>query len=80
MTPVQVFRLTVHTTSRGKTTQVTKRVSKAIQAADFYALHNNHAWWETIGHTATQNRYQTLDARYDRLHRRALKVFQQYLP
>lgn len=76
-TPVTTYKLTV-TTPKGK---FSKRVSKATVAAEHYALHKTHQWWNEKGHLLPHPlRYDMFNQREAARYRRCLKVFKQYLP
>jgi hypothetical protein len=80
---VPCLRITVKTASLlgdWKNTS-SKTCRQARVAAEFYARTKNHEWWSNTGHlTKRPDRYTEKDARYDRLYRRVLQVFKQYLP
>jgi hypothetical protein len=79
---VPCLKITVPFTRNGVTSTASKTVRRAYAAAQFYAAYKNREWWNTRSQTAPvgQDRYVQSDARYDRLYRRALRVFKQYLP
>jgi hypothetical protein len=76
------LRITVHRTRNGVKISESKTVRKASAAAKFYTLCKNTEWWDTYSQVAPVGyvRYIQMDARYDRLYRRTLRVFKQYLP
>ena len=74
------LKITIKTTF-GQGHNWSKSCRRAYAAAEFYAGIKNLEWWKTVGHlTQRPDRYTEKDARYDRLYRRALRVFKQYLP
>jgi hypothetical protein len=79
---VPCLKITVPFTMNGVTRPASKTIRRARVAAEFYAAHLNREWWNSYSQMAPvgQGRYVQMDARYDRLYRRALQVFKQYLP
>lgn len=78
LTPITVMKLTVV----GRNGRVSsKRVSKAVVAADFYATQKWHQWWTDKGHKHVgPDRYPRSNSYLEKLYRRALPVFKKYLP
>lgn len=64
---------------RNKAIPSTKLCHKAIVAAEHYALTRNSFYWRDKDRR-TVTFYPTWNARYAKLYRRVLKVFNQYLP
>jgi hypothetical protein len=80
---IPCLKVTVRTASvlGGWKNTSSKTCRKAHVAAEFYARTKNYEWWSNTGHLGRQpHRYVEKDARGQRLYRRALRVFKQYLP
>jgi hypothetical protein len=80
---IPCLKITVRTTSLlgGRKSTSSKTCRQAHVAAEFYARTKNYEWWANTGHLMPQShRYVEKEARGERLYRRALRVFKQYLP
>jgi hypothetical protein len=78
---VPSLKVTVKIVKGSRQRTSSKICRQARVAATFYTIAKNDEWWSNTGHLTLQpNRYAEMDSRYDRLYRRALKVFKQYLP
>ena len=81
ITAISALRVTAYEFDpfKKKDIPMTKICHKASVAAEHYALTRNAHWWRVHdGQTVTF--YSSWLARYDKLNRRVLKVFQKYLP
>lgn len=82
LTPIPCIRLTVYVKNKrnGKWNKSSKICHTAEIATDHYVKLKHYEWWSSKGCLYNDNTYERADRRMFRLRRRALKIFQQYLP